>query len=73
MCRLCEWAIAKHIDHIIPLDDGGHPWDARNLRPLCAACHNRVRSPLMVCVHGYRRVECPDCPPEGLRIDGGTR
>lgn len=28
-----------HVDHIERLDDGGHPFDERNLQTLCKHCH----------------------------------
>lgn len=29
------------VDHIVPIDDGGAPFELDNLQSLCAACHNR--------------------------------
>lgn len=28
-----------HVDHITPIDAGGHPFDATNLQTLCKHCH----------------------------------
>lgn len=39
LCRECK-SIATVLDHIKPVRDGGEPFDAANLQPLCAACHN---------------------------------
>jgi 5-methylcytosine-specific restriction endonuclease McrA len=36
----CE-GIATDVDHIVPLDEGGDPWDMTNLQGLTAACHGR--------------------------------
>lgn len=38
-CARCG-AIAEHVDHIVPIADGGALLDAENLQPLCAPCHN---------------------------------
>lgn len=41
----CEWPgcheAAKHVDHVIAIEDGGDPWDEDNLRPLCHPHHSR--------------------------------
>ena len=29
------------IDHIVPLSDGGHPFDPDNLQRLCTRCHGK--------------------------------
>ena len=45
LCRICEDAgrsvLAEHVDHIVPLSEGGEALDASNLQPLCAPCHSR--------------------------------
>jgi HNH endonuclease len=33
--------LAKDVDHIVPLMDGGAPFDLANLQSLCRPCHNR--------------------------------
>lgn len=30
------------MDHAVPISEGGHPYDIRNLRTLCCWCHQRV-------------------------------
>ena len=43
MCRSCgEVCYGKdaHVDHIVPLEDGGTDAD-RNLQTLCSSCHGR--------------------------------
>jgi len=32
---------AEHVDHIVPMADGGAAWDESNLEPLCKPCHSR--------------------------------
>ena len=27
------------VDHVVPLDKGGDPWDPANLQTLCRGCH----------------------------------
>jgi 5-methylcytosine-specific restriction endonuclease McrA len=42
-CAVCHRVIggkAAHVDHILPLDDGGTDDDA-NLQTLCSSCHGR--------------------------------
>lgn len=29
------------VDHIVPLEGGGAPWDPANLEALCKRCHSR--------------------------------
>lgn len=46
LCRSCkaqakdEIPAASQVDHIIPISEGGEPWDMDNLQPLCASCHS---------------------------------
>jgi 5-methylcytosine-specific restriction endonuclease McrA len=41
-CKACErMAFRPHIDHVVPLADGGDPWDDGNLQVLCGSCHGR--------------------------------
>jgi 5-methylcytosine-specific restriction endonuclease McrA len=37
-CRVCG-APATHVDHLVPLAEGGAPFDASNLESLCARHH----------------------------------
>ena len=42
-CRSCSAIVAgkdAHVDHVVPLEDGGTDTDD-NLQTLCAACHGR--------------------------------
>lgn len=43
LCRSClergEDEAASDLDHIVPLDEGGDPYDKSNLQPLCRQCH----------------------------------
>ena len=41
-CVICEVPLGlegMQLDHIIPLKDGGKPYDINNLQPLCCCCH----------------------------------
>lgn len=40
-CRRCGRAGRMEVDHVIPLDRGGAPWDPANLQTLCRSCHIR--------------------------------
>ena len=42
LCVLClpdRATPATHVDHIVPLAQGGEMWDRSNLQSLCAKCH----------------------------------
>jgi 5-methylcytosine-specific restriction protein A len=45
LCRACRdrgrLVPATIVDHVRPIKDGGARFDAANLQPLCAPCHNR--------------------------------
>lgn len=42
---LCECGdIATDVDHMVPLDDGGDPYNPTNLQALCHPCHSRKTS-----------------------------
>lgn len=38
-CEQCGAVDDLTADHLIPLADGGHPFDRRNLRTLCRPCN----------------------------------
>ena len=38
-CRNCGRAGRLECDHVVPLRDGGDPWDKSNLQTLCRPCH----------------------------------
>ena len=39
-CALCgRERYAPEVDHIVPIIEGGHPWDHDNLRSICGDCH----------------------------------
>ena len=38
-CKQCGRAGRLEVDHVIPLDKGGDPWDLANLQALCRDCH----------------------------------
>lgn len=42
-CRKCRergnYTIATHVDHIIPIEDGGAEYDPTNFQSLCLLCH----------------------------------
>lgn len=41
ICVDCGQRVGEHLDHIIPLEEGGEIWDPTNLQPLCHACHSK--------------------------------
>ncbi|CCH54470.1 putative phage-related protein [Fibrisoma limi BUZ 3] len=45
LCRQCKQTgrltPTYCADHIVPINEGGDPWDIGNLQPLCLKCHQR--------------------------------
>ena len=45
LCEECQrngtMVIGKIVDHIIPIKQGGEPYDLDNLQTLCWSCHSR--------------------------------
>ena len=39
-CASCG-RYGNEVDHVVPLDRGGDPWDPENLQVLCRGCHIR--------------------------------
>jgi len=39
-CVACH-APTEEVDHIIPINQGGDPWDLENTQSLCKKCHAR--------------------------------
>lgn len=39
LCALCGSLDGGEVDHIVPIVEGGDPWDLANLRVLCTDCH----------------------------------
>jgi 5-methylcytosine-specific restriction protein A len=46
-CRECKAQgviqVAECVDHIVPIREGGSPYDPANLQSLCQPCHNKKR------------------------------
>ena len=46
VCEDClkhrQFTPAEEVHHIVPLADGGAPYDESNLRSLCRCCHQKV-------------------------------
>ena len=38
-CVQCGKAGRLELDHVVPVQHGGDPWDPSNLQPLCRPCH----------------------------------
>jgi 5-methylcytosine-specific restriction endonuclease McrA len=47
LCRECKTqgriTVGAVTDHIVPISQGGDPWDENNHQTLCQPCHNRKR------------------------------
>lgn len=43
LCNVCGGA-ASTVDHIIPIEQGGDPWDINNLQTICFQCHQEKRA-----------------------------
>jgi 5-methylcytosine-specific restriction protein A len=39
ICAICDNHLSEEVDHIVPLTEGGAPYDRDNLRGLCRQCH----------------------------------
>jgi len=37
-CKKCD-KLASDVDHIIPIKEGGDPYNLKNLQALCKTCH----------------------------------
>lgn len=69
LCRAAGFTVgAVDVDHVVPIADGGDPWDRRNLQGLCKACHSRKtradmhrRKGPAACIHGYPPGACERC------------
>ena len=40
-CRICGRPGRMEIDHLVPLEQGGDPWEPSNLAATCRTCHIR--------------------------------
>ncbi|MDP5306386.1 HNH endonuclease [Paracoccus spongiarum] len=40
VCEGCEERLAAHVDHIVPVKNGGAVWKPGNWQSLCQGCHN---------------------------------
>ena len=38
-CVRCNRRSGLECDHVLPISQGGHPWDPSNLQALCRGCH----------------------------------
>ena len=45
-CTSCGLPGRLQIHHVLPLDEGGAPFDADNLRALCTICHRLEHHPV---------------------------
>ena len=41
-CRNCGFGGRLEVDHIVPIAQGGDPFDLSNLRSLCRGCHLQI-------------------------------
>jgi 5-methylcytosine-specific restriction enzyme A len=41
ICQVCDRAISAEVDHIVPLAEGGDPYDPVGLQGICSPCHWR--------------------------------
>ncbi|MDR3362397.1 MAG: HNH endonuclease [Desulfovibrio sp.] len=65
-CEYCG-APASQVDHITPVESGGHPFDMDNLQCLCQTCHSR-KSAAEDGGYGNRR-KVKGCRPDGTPLD----
>ena len=41
ICKVCDNALSTEVDHVVPLADGGDPYDPVGLQGICSPCHWR--------------------------------
>jgi 5-methylcytosine-specific restriction endonuclease McrA len=41
ICKVCDRALSTEVDHVIPLAQGGDPYDPARLQGICSPCHWR--------------------------------
>jgi 5-methylcytosine-specific restriction endonuclease McrA len=39
ICRVCGQRLSTEVDHVVPLAQGGDPWDLDGLQGICGPCH----------------------------------
>jgi 5-methylcytosine-specific restriction protein A len=39
ICKVCDNALSTEVDHIVPLAEGGDPYDPAGLQGICSPCH----------------------------------
>jgi 5-methylcytosine-specific restriction enzyme A len=40
ICKVCDQRLSVEVDHIIPLSQGGDPWNLEGLQGICTPCHS---------------------------------
>lgn len=38
ICAICDQRLSEEVDHIVPLSEGGAPYERSNLRGVCRRC-----------------------------------
>lgn len=66
-CEHCG-APATQVDHITPVESGGHPFDQDNLQSLCQSCHS-AKTAAEDGGFGNRRGRVRGCKPDGTPLD----
>jgi 5-methylcytosine-specific restriction enzyme A len=41
ICRVCDSAISAEVDHVLPLAEGGNPYDSEGLQGICSPATGR--------------------------------
>lgn len=69
LCVLCghlgRVVPATDVDHILPVKNGGEPFDRANLQPLCHSCHSRKTATEDGAFGNYG-----ECKPIGCDVSG---
>lgn len=69
-CPLCgSERFFGEVDHIVPIIEGGHPFDLANLRTICTDCHKQETAALRRRIAEARRAAMPR-EPEQLAMGG---
>jgi 5-methylcytosine-specific restriction protein A len=41
ICQACGDELARDVDHVVPIEQGGAPFDLANTQALCGSCHSK--------------------------------
>jgi len=72
LCRYCHHRIAVHLDHHVPLSEGGSPDPKLNGVPACERCH-RIKSAAEAARGRARNTKRTSAGPGGVESSGSDQ